>query len=132
MLAEILEHLNNYFIVPDGKHVGEFEISNGGIALSFLEENQYYRIVGSMFNDGVYKYAVAEDTLTDEAFNGVVWALAVPPAVIALAAEITAWQTANPESAYTSESFGGYSYSKAAGASWADVFRRRLNQWRKI
>ena len=59
-------------------------------------------------------------TAADERFEGAVWALAVPPAVIALAGEITEWQEKNGEavlSPYTSESFGGYSYTRATDAA---------------
>lgn len=75
--------------------------------------------------------------LTDEVFDGEVWALAVPKAVIDIATEIEAWRKANPDSAYTSESFGGYSYTTATAsdgmpARWQDAFRRRLNRWRKL
>lgn len=135
MLEQLLDHLKNWFVVPDGVHPGEYSIENGGIALPFLAGGQYYRICGSVFNDGVYQYPATD--LTDEMFTGAIWALAVPPAVIAIAAEIEAWQTDNPESTYISESFGGYSYTKAATsggapATWQDVFRGRLNPWRKI
>lgn len=134
MLEEILAHINNYFVVS--KQKGGYEISNGTISLPFLQTNQYFQIVGSLFNDGVYKYPVSD--LTDESFTGEVRALAVPPAVIALASTIQAWTAENPQAAYTSESFGGYSYSKATNAqtglsaTWQDVFRNELNRWRKI
>ena len=87
MLAEICAELRNYFEVPNGRHFGTFEISGGSIApLDFLQEGQYFRIVGSVFNDGVYQYPAT--SLTDEVFEGAVWAMRLPPAVIALAAEI--------------------------------------------
>ena len=134
MLEEILAHINNYFVVDIKK--GGYEISDGTISLPFLQTNQYFQIVGSVFNDGVYKYPASD--LTDESFTGEVRALAVPPAVIALASTIQAWTAENPQAAYTSESFGGYSYSKATNAqtglsaTWQDVFRNELNRWRKI
>lgn len=133
MLEEILAHINNYFVVS--KQKGGYEISNGTISLPFLETNQYFRIVGSLFNDGVYKYPVSD--LTDESFTGEVRAMAVPPAVIALASEITVWAEKNQPTAYTSESFGGYAYSKATNengvaAQWQDVFAKQLNRWRKL
>ena len=134
MLEEILARVNNYFVVDIKK--GGYEISNGTISLPFLKTNQYFRIRGSLFNDGVYKYPVAN--LTDESFEGEIWAMAVPPAVIALSTTIQAWTAENPQAAYTSESFGGYSYSKATNAqtglsaTWQDVFRSELNRWRKI
>lgn len=75
--------------------------------------------------------------MIDEIFDGAVWALAVPKAVIALTDEINTWSSKNQPSGFTSESFAGYSYSKATNASgmavgWQDVFRRRLNAWRRM
>ena len=139
MLEQILKHLNNWFLVDI--HEGEFSVENGSITLPFLQTNQYFRIIGSVFNDGLHQYPATD--LTDETFTGVVWALAVPKAVISLATDIEKWQEKNGEavlSPFTSESFGGYSYTKAsagnAGTSavtgWQDAFRSRLNDWRKI
>jgi hypothetical protein len=133
MLEEILAHINNYFVAS--KQKGGYEISNGTISLPFLQTNQYFRIVGSVFNDGVYKYPASG--LTDEEFAGEVWALAVPDTVIALSADIDAWNTTNQPSAYVSESFGGYSYQKLTNGSgkavdWTDVFKARLSRWRRL
>lgn len=136
MLEPILQNLNNWFLVPDGVHAGEFTVQGGQLTLPFLQTGQYFRVVGSVFNDGLHQYPVAD--LTDETFTGSVWALAVPKAVIELAEEIDAWQTKNGDPGpFTSESFGGYSYSKATNASgmavgWQDVFKSRLNDWRRI
>ena len=136
MLETGLLNLNNWFLVPDGVHAGEFTVQGGQITLPFLQTGQYFRVVGSVFNDGLHQYPVAD--LTDETFTGSVWALAVPKAVIELAEEIDAWQTKNGDPGpFTSESFGGYSYSKATNASgmavgWQDVFKSRLNDWRRI
>ena len=141
MLTEICAELRNYFEVPNGRHFGKFEISGGSIApLDFLQEGQYFRIVGSVFNDGVYQYPAT--SLTDEVFEGAVWAMALPPSLIALTAEIEDWNKKYGElvnSPYASESFGGYQYSKAFGAEssggvvkWETVFRKQLNRYRKI
>lgn len=135
MLEQILMYLNNWFVVPDGIHPGEYSIKDGSIALPFLVSGQYFRIVGSVLNDGLHKQGDAD--LQDEDFEGAIWALAVPPAVVALSEEIKAWADKNQPSAYTSESFGGYSYSKAAGANgqpagWQDVFAAQLAPYRKI
>lgn len=135
MLEEVLQHLNNWFLVPDGIHTGEFTVQDGGITLPFLQEGQYFRVVGSVFNDGLYQYPTKD--MIDEIFDGAVWALAVPKAVIALTDEINTWSSKNQPSGFTSESFAGYSYSKATNASgmavgWQDVFRRRLNAWRRM
>ena len=138
MLEQVLRHLNNWFLV--GIHEGTFTVENGSITLPFLLTTQYFRICGSVFNDGLHKYPAAD--LTDETFTGTVWALAVPKAVVALAEDIAAWEEKNGEavvSPYQSESFGGYSYTKRSAGSdggtlngWQDAFRGRLNDWRKI
>ena len=138
MLTELCAELRNYFEVPNGRHFGTFTISGGSIApLDFLQEGQYFRIVGSVFNDGVYQYPAT--SLTDEVFEGAVWAMAVPPTLIALSAEIKAYNDsyAGKASPYTSESFGGYSYTKATDANgapigWQKAFASRLNKWRKL
>ena len=138
MLTEICAELRNYFEVPNGRHFGKFEISGGSIApLDFLQEGQYFRIVGSVFNDGVYQYPAT--SLTDEVFEGAVWAMSLAPDLIALSAEIEEYNKsdAGKASPFTSESFGGYSYTKATDASgspigWQKAFASRLNQWRRL
>ena len=138
ILTEICAELRNYFEVPNGRHFGKFEISGGSIApLDFLQEGQYFRIIGSVFNDGVHQYPVPD--LTDEVFHGAVWAMAVPPTLIALADEIDEYNKsdAGKASPFTSESFGGYAYTKATDAngapiSWQKAFASRLAKWRKL
>lgn len=140
-LTELCQELRNWFVVD--KTFGEFTISEGEISLSdFLQNGQYYRIIDSVFNDGVHKYP--SSNLTDEVFEGAIVAMAVPPAVIALLDDITAWETDNADaikSPYSSESFGGYSYTKATGsgsdgtgnsADYRTVFANRLSKWRKV
>lgn len=137
MLSEILAHLHNYFVVST--HDGVFEIiGNSIMPLDFLQKGQYFRIVGSIFNDGVYRYD-DDLKLTDEAFTGKIEALAIPHDLLKLADEITAYMASDDAkpTAFTSESFGGYSYSKAtdssgAAASWQTIFAARLRRWRKI
>lgn len=143
MLTELCAELKNYFLRNRNEdiHYGSYTISGGSIVLPFLIDGQYFRIVGSALNDGVYQYPVSN--LADEEFSGAVWAMAVPPVVIALAADIEAWNAKNAEalaSPYTSESFGGYSYTKASGTSsnggggytWKDQFASRLAKWRRL
>jgi hypothetical protein len=65
--------------------------------------------------------------------------MAVPKDVIDLAKDIEEYnksEQAKP-SAFTSESFGGYSYSKATDSNgvavtWKAVFASRLNKYRRI
>ena len=139
MLEQVLMHLKNWFLVPGGIHEGTYTIEDGGITLPFLANGQYFRICGSVFNDGLHQYPASG--LKAETFDGTVWALAVPQAVIDLATEIEAWQKKNGDasvSPYQSESFGGYSYSKATDSAsggavtWQSAFSSRLNAWRKL
>ena len=161
MLTEICAFLRNWF--ERDKFFGDFVIVNGqlmrsdGSALPLLS-GQYFRVVGSVFNDGVHKLpeesaptrdnqTSAPDPLTilnDEEFSGAVWSMAVPPDFLALVEDITGWVTVNAQaiaSPYTSESFAGYSYSLKSGSSasdgtgglsWQTQFAARLNPWRKI
>lgn len=150
MLQQIMEHLHNYFIresVP-----GSYEITGGMISpIPYLKDGQRFLIAGSDLNDGVYTWhngiiCNADDTaavgLHDEMFAGTICALAVPPSVIALSEEINTWVAKYAEtvsSPFQSESFGGYSYTKAQSGdsgnpsmSWEQVFRDRLNRWRRV
>lgn len=151
MLSEICLYLKNWFDYKQPKYFGSFTISDntisyGGNISMDIKEEQYYRIVGSVFNDGVYKKGSEE--LVDETFQGAVWAMAVPPAVESLTADIEAWVAkyggVNSEnmSPFQSESFGGYSYTKASGGSssasgssvptWQGVFADRLRRYKKL
>ena len=146
MLTELCKEINNWF--EYAKFFGRFTVTDGVITGSFsLQANQYFRIVGSVFNDGVYKFD-DELELEDETFDGAIWAMAVPKEVIALATDIKEWSDkylgvdSAAMSPFNSESFGGYSYSKSGGSSssgnidlsgtWQGAFADRLNHWRKI
>ena len=143
MLSELCKELNNWFCTK--KYFGKFTIEDGVLIVPELQNGQYFRIVGSVFNDGVYEYP--KQGLKDEEFEGAVWAMAVPKEVIALADEIAEWKNkylsvdGTAMSPYISESFGGYTYQKALGdgsgngassSSWQSVFADRLKGWRKL
>ena len=151
MLTELCQELRNWF--EKEKHFGTFTIEGGQLAdSSFLQDGQYFRIVGSVFNDGVYCNDLSNpETLVDEVFKGAIWAMAVPPTVVALSDKIDAWEAtyggieSTLLSPYDSESFGGYSYSKSSGRggsggastgssvpTWRSIFADELNKWRKI
>ena len=53
MLEQVLRHLNNWFLVEIRE--GTFTVENGSITLPFLLTNQYFRICGSVFNDGLHQ-----------------------------------------------------------------------------
>lgn len=145
-MDEVCGSIRNYFVIkPDGIRRGKFTISNGNLESADLQEGQYFRVVGSVFNDGVWQYPATE--MQAETFSGEVWAMGVPPAFIALLSDIEAWNqkygTADSAnlSPFQSESFGGYSYTKDSGSSsgsesspstWAGAFESRLSRWRKL
>ena len=140
MLEAVLRHLKNWFIVPNGIHTGTFVVEDGSVVLPFLSNGQYYRIIGSVFNDGLHQYG-ADEGLKDETFEGTIWALAVPASILAIAKEVKAWEDKHGAEAtgpYQSESFGGYSYTKATDANsggavtWESAFRARLNPYRRF
>lgn len=146
MLTQVCQYLRNWF--ERTKYIGDFTITSGeltygdGSTLPLLS-GQYYRIVGSVLNDGVHKIG-EEQSLKDESFNGSVWSMAVPAEVEELVDDIDEWSQANAaaiNSPYQSESFGGYSYSMRGGTSsggqsdsvsWQSQFAARLAPWRKI
>ena len=142
MLTELCQELNNWF--EREKRSGSFRIVDGMLEADFLLPGQYFRVMGSLFNDGVHQYG--NDFLSDEDFTGSVWSLAIPVAVIKLSEDIDAWRAkyeapdSSAMSPYMSESFGGYSYSKGSAisgtgtgaASWRTSFASRMNAWRKI
>lgn len=145
MLTELCQELRNWF--ERKKYFGTFTIENGQIHPpdGSLQDGQYFRIVGSVFNDGVHKYdPESESQLVDEVFEGAIWSMGVPPAVVDLSERISEWVTKYGDSVsspYQSESFGGYSYQKAssgqgnAGSSsptWQSTFASELNRYRKI
>jgi hypothetical protein len=137
MLERILRSINNWFLTKNGAHVGIFTISGGSIdPASDLLDGQYYRIIGSVFNDGLHQHPASD--LTDETFTGAVWALAIPPDVVEIAKEAEDWEAkygTQAVSPYTSETVtGAYSYTKGEnGASTVEeVFAERLKPYRKM
>lgn len=151
LLEEVCTHIRNWFVDYNQGDIysGTFSIQNGEITgkgttkTPTIESGMYYRIVGSFKNNGVY--LAGTDAPVDEEFNGQIWLLHPTAAFLSLVAEIDAWQKAYGGSdsvnmsPYSSESFGGYSYSKggsgsggATATTWQGQFASRLNAWRKI
>lgn len=143
-MTEVFQYLRNWFDRNQPKYYGKFQIEDGALVGDYkIATGQYYRIIGSALNDGVYKYG--SEKLLDETFDGAIWLMAVPVDVRNLITEISIWQdtyggvdSANM-SPYQSESFGGYSYSKASGGTtssavptWQSVFADRLGRYKKL
>ncbi len=136
MLEQILRTMNNWFVREI--HPGKFTVEDGRLALPFLQDGQYFRIVGSVFNDGLHQYPT--DMLTNETFNGSVWALAIPREVIKLSEDVAAWEEENGAhtvTGYQSESIPSYSYTRATNKdgsvlTWEDVFASQIRRWSKL
>lgn len=140
---EVMTSISNWF--EKSVERGSFSIKDGKLigAGGFLADGQYYRIIGSVFNDGLH-INPTED-LADEEFDGAVCGLAVPKAFQALVEEISELVEKDQKDgegisgAYQSESFGGYSYTLPTDPAtgnvvhgWEGAFASRLNQWRKL
>lgn len=154
-ITEICADIRNYFPPSKKKHdksyihSGTFKISSNSITpLDFIKTDQYFRIYGSDFNDGVYRNSPESlSQLKDEIFDGEIHSMAVPSSFLKLCEDIDVWRKKNESadstnmSPFISESFGGYSYSKTGGktgsnggntVTWQEQFEKRLNIWRKI
>ena len=144
-MTEVFQYLRNWFDRNQPKYYGKFIIENGALVGDYkIATGQFYRIIGSALNDGVYIYG--QERLDNETFEGAIWLMAVPRDVRNLIAEIGSWQEkyggvdSVNMSPYQSESFGGYSYSKASGSStssasvptWQSVFADRLGRYKKL
>ena len=141
-MEEVLRYLNNYFF--RFKEVGNFTIENNkiiGLKAKYIK-GQYLLIEGSTMNDGVVKVETVignEITLEksfNEEFKGVIYSLAIPQSLKELAENIDIWKSENKKTNLISESFEGYSYSRANSngqiATWKDVFRDELKAYRKV
>lgn len=145
MLTQICQYLRNWF--ERDKIFDTFAVVDGVLTADtvrlsdVLQDGQYYRIVGSVFNDGVHKWGGTEALTDERSFSGAVWSMAIPPDVVALSKEIPEWIDKYSKilnSPFQSESKADYSYSKsnsgngASTVTWQDQFRARLAPWRKI
>lgn len=138
MLEQVLRYLNNRF--ERSIVCGTFTVEGGTLEVEGSQSGQYLWIEGSVFNDGLHVAPLRN--LHDETFTGRVALLVIPNAVQSIARDIEDWQEANAgvlESPYQSESFGGYSYTKADSTgvgghqqeAWQAKFGPRLLGWKK-
>lgn len=149
-ITDICLYCKNFFLKDhEGSiYAGTYTIESGVIApLDFLKVGQYFYIHGSVLNDAVYQYTGEPiPELTDETFNGSIWAMSVPRAFLKLCKEIDDWRKkfedvgSNNMSPFSSESVTGvYSYTKSGTSenggsmtTWQTAFKSKLNKWRKI
>lgn len=146
-LEQVLTHIHNWFVY-DQINMGHCTISDGSLPASVeIPEGAWYRIQGSLLNDGLHQHPAVD--LRDETFDGTITVCAIPNALLAVVEEIEDWQAAYLAgqgkaltSPYSSESFDGYSYSmrdysganSASGglSGWQAAFAGQLNAWRKM
>jgi len=154
MMTSLCREVRNYFVRSDSDRIsGRFSVSGGTVACLDQDgfspaDGQYFRIVGSLYNDGVWQNGSEySDGMTDEVFDGQVWLMAPPKDFTDLADEIEQWIERFGDAAlspYAAESFGGYSYTLRGtsrrnesardneDASWQTAFKRQLSAYRRI
>lgn len=143
MLTEICAYLHNYFDYE--RHYGDISIIGGVIFCNgeqiALGEGQHFALFRGRIPLGVFDTVPADKT-----FEGAVWLLDIPDAVLKADKWADDWTKANGgadsngNSAFQSESFGGYSYNKgtnSTGKSGLSVFdnaqfNRMINPYRKL
>lgn len=142
MLEIICKEINNFFVADSDRYIGEYSVVDGQVVPSIsIQEGQYYRIVGSAFNEGVY--IRGQEVLRDEKqFHGAIWLMRPPKAFLQLVQDIEAYEEKYGEillSPYTSENFAGYGYTKPTGGSngsggggWQSAFASRLKMYRRM
>lgn len=153
-ITEYCEYCKNFFLKDyiglTDIYKGEFTIESGAfVSPDFtLKTGQYFRIVGSDVNDGVYCNKPASMALlNDETFTGQVWLMAVPRSFVTLCDNIAAWRNKYESagganmSPFQAESVQGvYNYSKGstgstsggAAVTWQSQFGKFLSAYRRI
>lgn len=130
MLTEICQYLHNYFEYE--KLFGDVIVTASSVSVNgkivALEEGQYFALFRGRIPLGVFKNG---DTLKPRHFEGAVWLLDIPDAILNADTWAESWKAKNgaadsdANSAFTSESFGGYSYSKgttSTGKAGSGIF----------
>lgn len=146
-IFRVCSYLRNWFDRNQQHYSGIIEIQNGALSETYgLNSGQYFRIVNSHKNDGVYIYPVT--VLEDEIFVGTIIGMSIPKAVLEIMSKIETWEnkyfnvSGASMSPFSSESISGvYSYSKSTGANdtskdksgtWQGTFGAELSPWRKM
>lgn len=146
-IFRVCSYLRNWFNYNNFNYHGSVTISNGALSQSYgLNAQQYFRIIGSRLNDGVYQYPVT--ILRDEIFEGSIIGMSIPKPVLDVMEKIEDWEnkyfttSSVAMSPFSSESIPGvFSYSKSTGANdttkdksgtWQGIFGAELAPWRKI
>ena len=136
-VAAVMRHVRNFF--ERGWVDGTLVISGG--VLSVPVDAPYIAITGSRYNDGVHRMlsdTVAEHPLRDETFSGRIWLLYPPADFLDLCRAASEFDDKNPAGALKSESFGEYSYTRAAVGgtgglhTWDTALMSRLRPYMRM
>lgn len=144
MIGEVCAEIKNWFALDRDRITDKWTIVDNVITPPLAYPVDYIRIKGSRRNDGVHK--LSDEDLLDEEFDGQIWLMSPPRDFLSLVTEIDAWQkkyggiSSSAMSPFNSESFGGYSYSKAAGSisgagtstTWQSLYGDRLKKYRRV
>lgn len=137
MLFEAMSYCKNWFVTEI--HKGNISIQDNTINLNGKEftpnaYTDFLRLIGGHTNEQMFD---SSKVLENDEFEGEIWELAPPQEFIKLCDKIREWNDENKPNDKTSESFGGYSYSKATNnngvpLTWQDVFAKELRAYKKI
>lgn len=146
LAEEVLSHLHNWF-VRDSSVFTNVSIADGALpedVASYVPEGAFYRIEGSLMNDGLHKVGV-DELETEDVSRVKISVLAIPRPLLAIIDEIADWEDKYGEVAkgpFFSESFGGYEYeirgyssygaASSSMSGWRLAFANRLNPWRRM
>lgn len=144
MLTELCRTLNHYWKIAD--YTGNYALTDGVLTLPseaapVVGQSLYIRgllndAVCSVVSVGDGTATITSDTALASDTIKYVALLAIPPAMKAISEEIADWQLKNGASAYVSESFGGWSGTKAQGANgvqtWQEHFQQRLLPYKRL
>lgn len=119
MLSRICVYLKNYFETE--RIIGDVVISDGVITVDGVEvelaDGEYFALFHEHYAYGVFQNGA--DYVEDNSFRGAVWRMDVPDSILDAMKWALEWEAknGNPDdnanSAFNSESFGGYTYTKA-------------------
>lgn len=142
MIEEVLDYLNNYFVVSVEIGKYSFDATTKKISGSFNETyvvGQYVGVDGSVVNSGIYQvaevgsgYLIVNESVIDESEVSVaVWGMSIPKALLSLIGEISGLQEHSIDGV-ASESQGDRSITYKDGGSWMGIYKSRLIPYRRL
>lgn len=142
MISQIMDYCKNHF--ARSIEYGKFEIVSDGIQGSFHQKyvaGQYLWVKASLANNGVYKVTDVESTkltldatLNPENVETIcIFGCSPPSGFLALVTDIENFvQNNGTKDGISSEKIDDYSIAFSSGGGWADAFKTRLGQYRRM